>query len=175
MTSRYRRLVQGLILVLALAVAFSVTPAGDREFNLIAHQLETHSHGKRDLMPFLGVANLLAPITRPAAFRRLKVASFDLPALRELADDKLAVMIRTSLGPNWRPLLRHQVRRTGEQAHIYFRTVDGSHQLTNVEVNSSEALLIQATLEPEQLARYLAQPSEMGKQIGAGLPGAPKD
>jgi hypothetical protein len=169
-SSRYRKLVQAFMIVIATAIAFSVAPAGDREFNLIAHHLELHSHGRRALMPFLGVANLFAPITRPAAFRRLKVASFDSPSLSEFGDERLAEIIRGSLGPAWRPLLRHQIRRTGEQAYIFFRASETSQELIIVEVNSTEAILIQAALEPEQFARYLARPDEMGRQIEAELP-----
>ena len=171
---RYQRLGQALVIVMAIAIAFSVAPAGDREFNLIAHELEVHSRGKRTVMPFLGVANLLAPITRPAAFRRLKVASFDSPSLSDLGDEHLTEIIRGALGSNWRPILRHQIRRTGEQAHIYLRAVADSQQLLIVEINSTEALLIEATLEPEQLARYLAQPDEMGRRIEADLPDSSK-
>lgn len=170
MKTRYRKLIQALVIVIATAVAFSVVPAGDREFNLIARHLETHSHGKRPLMPFLSVANLFAPITRPAAFRRLKVASFNSPVLSDLAGEKLIEVIHGSLGAGWRPLLRQQTRRTGEQSYIFFRASESTQELIIVEVNSTEAILIQATLEPEQFARYLARPDKMGRQIEAELP-----
>lgn len=171
MSELHRRLAQGLLIVVAVAIAFAVTPAGDREFNLIAHELEMHSQGRRSVTRFLGVANLLAPITRPAAFRRIRIAAFDSPSLRELAETNLAETIRGALNPDWRPLLRHQVRRTGEQTHVYFRSSGNTQQLMIVEVRSSEAVLIQATLEPEQFARYLARPDEMGRQIETDLPG----
>jgi hypothetical protein len=170
LNTRYRKLVQAMLIVIAIAVAFTVAPAGDREFNLIARHLELHSNSRRSVMPFLSIANLFAPITRPTAFRRLKVASFDTPILSDLAGEKLSEVIRGSLGAGWRPLLRQQIRRTGEQSHIFFRASESTQELIIVEVNSTEAILIQATLEPEQFARYLARPDEMGRQIEAELP-----
>lgn len=170
MTELHRRLIQALVILIAVSVAFSIAPAGDREFNLIAHHLEMHSQGRRALVPFLGVANLFAPITRPAGFRRLKVAAFESPLLKNLDEGKLAEVIRQALSHSWRPLLRHQLRKTGEETHIYFRSVGETQQLMIVDVRASEAMLVQATLEPEQFARYLARPDEMRKQIGAGLP-----
>ncbi|MEP7274164.1 MAG: hypothetical protein ABI882_21905 [Acidobacteriota bacterium] len=174
MTELHRRTIQILLILIALSVAFSVAPAGDREFNLIARHLEAHCQLKRSGIPFLGVANLLAPITRPPGFRRLMVAFFEGPRVTELSErNGLADVIRGALNPAWRPLLRQHLRRTGEQTIVYFRSIGDGQELIIVEVRPSEATVMQVTIDSDRFARYVARPESMGRQLDADLPQQP--
>jgi hypothetical protein len=165
-----RRIVQAAVLVLSVSLAFSMAPASDREFNQIAQHLETQFRYRTTGGPLLPLASFLAGFTRPAGLRRFKLAVFQDPISPGWKDEKnLGEVVRAALGPAWRMLVRQQSRRTGEQTLIFARPAGDGQELMIVEEHSSDAIVLQVTLDPQQFARYLMRPDEMGREVSRDL------
>lgn len=170
MTELHSRIMRGIVIVIAVGIAVSVAPADDREFNLLASHLQQHSLRRRADIPMIGLANLLAPITRPTRFVGVKVALFEHPDAAALFEgSRLDGVVRTVLGSRWRPLMRRQFRRNAEQTHIYTRASGERHELMIVEVRSPEASVVHLTLDREQFARYLVSPEDLDRDIRSDI------
>ena len=165
-----RRIGQAAVLVLSVSLAFSMAPASDREFNQIAQHLETHFRYRTTGIPLLPLASFLAGFTRPAGLRRFKLAVFEGPVSYGCREEKnLGEVVRDALGPAWHLLVRQQSRRSGDQTLIFARPAGDGQELMIVEVHPSDAIVLQVALDPQQFARYLMRPDEMGREVSRDL------
>lgn len=170
MTQLHRWIGQAIVIVAVASLGFSVAPGDDREFTLIAKHLEAGFPVRRATVPLLSLANLLAPLNRPAGMRRFNLAVFEQPADAVSTNYlNFGETLRASLDTSWRALVRHQSRKTGEQTHIYLRPAGDAQELIVVEIRQREAAVLQVTLNPRDFARYLARPVEMADSLRSEL------
>jgi hypothetical protein len=148
-----------MLLALASVLAYVAAPARDREFQAIVHHLDAHYHVRRAGLPYLGLFNLSAGLLRPAGLRGIRMALFAAPEGARRPDlSQFAEIIGGELGPDWRPLVRIQSRRSGEARFVYARDASGGMQMIVVQIKPEEAVVLQVNLDAQSLVRYVASP-----------------
>lgn len=160
MTATKKISAQALVLTLTLGLIYSIAPARDREFHEIARGLSARFDVTRSDAVWQGAANLVIGLARPAGLRRVKLIRFEQPLIN---DSGLTInqLLDGALGPEWRPLLRQQSRRTGRETHLYIKSVGDAQHVLLVGVEAGSATLLQATLDPSDFAAYLEHPADL--------------
>lgn len=152
-----RSMAQAIVLMLTLGLIYTIAPARDREYRMIAEGLSARFQHTESEIVWQGLTDLVIGLARPAGLRRLKLTRFDQPANCG-AWESVGDLVENALGPEWRPLLRQQSRRSGRETHIYVKSVGDSQRIIMVGVESGKATLMQATLDPTEFAAYLEHP-----------------
>jgi len=146
-----------LISLCLSAVAF----AGDHEFRGIVRSIETTYGVHHMRIPLLGVALFFA---RPAGAHGLRLALFE--GFKTPTDsDNFCRVIESSLGPGWYPFVR--VRSKGDASRettlIYANPRSGSMRMMIVNLESSEAQVIEVSLRDRDIQKWLKEPGEEAK------------
>lgn len=155
------------VLASAIAVLVMAVPAraGDRDFDRVVHAFE-NQYGKRKLsIPFLGFANFLVKVARPAGARDFKLAVFeDIDSGRHPGPQELDEMMRPMSSGGWVPFVRVNSRRSGERVQIYSRRNGTKNwELLIATLERNEAVLMRVRLNPETLAKWVNDPSRMAR------------
>ena len=104
------------IVAIAAIALFAALPAR-AQFRSIARGIEAQSGMSRVHVPGMWLARLAMRFAAPEGVHDLKVAIFESSSARHSVD--AATIMRSSLGPEWQPIVRSTSHRTGEQAVIY--------------------------------------------------------
>jgi hypothetical protein len=143
-----------LILLCSSAMAF----AGDHEFRGLIRSIET-TYGVHQMhIPLLGVALLFA---RPAGAHGLRLALFE--GFKTPADsDEFCRVIERSLGPGWSSFVRVQSKgeTNGDTTLIYVNPVEGSMHMMIVNLEPTEAQVIEMNLRNQDIQKWLKEPGE---------------
>lgn len=132
--------------------------AGNPEFKGIVHSIE-QTYGVHHLhIPLIGVAMFFA---RPAGVHGLKMAIFE--GFRPATDsDNFCRLIEASLGPDWHPFVRVRSKgeTTGETTMIYMNPTAGQMRMLIVNIEPSEAVVLQMNLTDRVMNKWLKEPGE---------------
>jgi len=143
-----------LIVLGSSAVAF----AGDGEFRGLVRSIET-TYGVHHMhIPLLGVALFFA---RPAGAHGLRLALFE--GFRTPTDsDEFCRVIERSLGPGWSPFMRVRSKgqADGETTLIYANPGAGRMRMVIVNMEPSEAQVIEVSLSDRDIKKWLKEPGE---------------
>jgi hypothetical protein len=144
-----------LIIVLTLSAAAF---AGEPEFQGIVHSIEATYGVHHVPLPLVGVALFFA---RPAGAHGLRLAIFEGFKVPTDSDDFRHV-IESSLGPGWYPFVRVRSKgdTNGETTLIYANPNGGNMRMMIVNVESSEAQVIEMNLRDRDIKKWLKEPGE---------------
>jgi hypothetical protein len=144
--------------LIAFLILVSTAFAGS-DFDLLVRAIESNYGTKRLQIPFMGVANFLVKVTRPAGTKDFKLAVF------EHVDDRLhpsADQLETTFQPQgWRPFVKVVSRKSGERVHIYARQSHRDHELLITTLERNEATMVQVRVDADRLARWVNDPVRM--------------
>lgn len=146
-----------IILLCSSASAF----AGDREFHGLVRSIET-TYGVHHLhIPLLGVALLFA---RPAGAHGLRLALFE-GFKSPMDSDDVRRVIESSLGTDWHAFVRVSSKgeSTGETTLIYASPNGQSIRMMIVNLEPSEAQIIEVNLRDRDIKKWLKEPGEETK------------
>ena len=73
--------------------------------------------------------------------------------------------INGALAASWSPLVQTLAANAGEQSYIYLREANQKFQVLVVTIDRRDAVVVQATIDPNTLAKLMQDPSEMGRAI----------
>jgi len=157
-------------LVLLTPTAISAQAKG---FKGVVEHIEKNYHGKRTHIPFLGLANFVVKIVRPAGVKSFKLAVFEeQDFLRAPSTTTFDAAMRSLMPKEWLPLVRVSSRR-GEAARtfIYAKPAGKDMQLMTVVLEPREAVVIEVRLNPDAVAKFLDNPRVMGVSLAGDLRG----
>lgn len=144
------------VLVLAAVLASPALPR-DREFDAVVKGIETRYQVRRTKIPFMGLANALLFVARPAGASGLKMAVFENASLLDRADE-FQSNLQATLGPRWRRFIETQSQRENESTTIYSR-VDGKRlYLLIATVERDEVSVLRCRLSTGALKNWVYQP-----------------
>ena len=166
----------GLLLMFAgLSVTFSSEAKGD-DFGAAVKIIEQFYNVKHKSLPFLAragmkVANTAARLSggdrkRIAELGSVKVAFFedqDFSSHGRVGAFKAS--INNTLIRSWSPLVQTVSAKDEEQNYIYLREAKEKFQVLVVTIDRRDAVVVQATINPDTLARLMQNPEEMGRAI----------
>jgi hypothetical protein len=142
-----------LLLVLCLS---TLSFGADHEFRGVVHAIES-SYGVHHMhIPLLGVAMFFA---RPEGVSGLKLAIFENFNARTDPDDVKRIVER-SLGADWYPFVRVRSKADAETTLIYTNPSGGKLRMMIVNVESSEATVVEMNLSERALKQWIDEPKE---------------
>ncbi len=145
------------VLVLILC-ASSLAVAGDHEFRGVVRSIES-TYGVHHMhIPLLGVAMFFA---RPEGVSGLKLAVFE--GFEGHADcDEVRRLVESSLGPGWYPFVKVRTNgdSSGETTLIYSSPSGGRLRMMIVNVEASEATVVELRLSDRAIKKWMSEPGE---------------
>lgn len=147
---------KSLRVVLLLLCCTAFTFGRDREFRGVVNAIE-HTYGVHHLhIPFLGVAMFFA---RPEGVSGLHLAVFE--GFESPADSgEISRVIENSLGEGWFPFVRVRSRDDGETTLIYANPSGGKMRMMIVNLEPSEATVVELNLSERAIKAWLREPGE---------------
>jgi hypothetical protein len=150
-------------IVLLAAVSLPLS-AFDRDFDSLVHNMESEYGTKRLYIPFMGFANFIVKIARPAGASDFKLAVFEhVDANRHPSPERLDA---TFMPQGWKPFIRVHSNRSGERVQIYARQSHRDHELLITTFERDEAVVIRMRVNAEQLVKWVNNPVVMGRSKG---------
>ena len=141
-----------LVVIFASSLAF----AGDPEFRGVVNAIEGHYRVRHMHIPLLGVALFFA---RPEGVSGLKLAVFEnFPGID--STDDVRRIVETSLGPGWYPFVRVRSQLGRETTLVYTNPSDRKLRMMIVNVESSEATVVELKLSDHAIKQWLKEPGE---------------
>lgn len=147
------------IFVLVLCTS-AVAFAGDNDFRGVVRAIEGHYGVHHMHVPFLGVAMFFA---RPSGVSGMRLAIFEDFDTHADPDD-IRRVVENSLGEGWYPFVRVRSRNDGnasaETTLIYANPSDGKMRMMIVNVEPSEATVVELKVDEHSIKRWLKKPGE---------------
>jgi hypothetical protein len=150
--------------------------AKDDDFGAVVKVIEHFYRVKHEGIPFLARAGIKTATTvarlsggqrrQLAEAGSVKVAYFEDQDFRgqgNFAAFKTA--IGATLAARWSPFIQAASPKDEEQTYIYLRDAGDKFDVMVVTIERREACVVQITLSPQNLAKLLRDPEEMGKTI----------
>ena len=165
----------GLLLMLAgLSFVFRTEAKGD-DFGAAVKIIEQFYNVKHKSLPFLARAGMKVATTaarlsggerkRIAELGSVKVAFFeDHDFSSDGRPGAFKSTINSALARSWSPLVQ-TVTKDDEQNYIYLREAKEKFHVLVVTIDRRDAVVIQATINPESLVKLMQNPDEMGRAI----------
>ncbi len=145
-----------LVLIFASTLAF----AGDSEFRVVVHAIESQYGVRHTHIPLLGVALFFA---HPEGVSSLKLAVFeDFNGPTAIAD--VSRLVERSLGPEWYPFVRVRSKDNDEATLIYASPSGGKLRMMIVNLESSEATVVELKLSEHGIKRWLEDPKDNAEE-----------
>ena len=151
---------KSLCLSFLLLCAATLSFAGDNEFREVVHAIEGHYGVRQMHIPLLGVAVWFA---RPEGVSGMKLAVFENfsgPSTPE----EVSRVIEDSLGSDWHPFIRvrsrNDVKGDAETTLIYASPSGGKLRMMIVNVEPSEATVVELKLSDHAITQWLKEPGE---------------
>jgi hypothetical protein len=139
--------------------ASSLSFAADAEFRGVVHAIESQYGVRHTHIPLLGFALFFA---RPEGVSGVKLAVFeDFHGPTAVAD--VSRIVEHSLGPEWYPFVRIRSKDDDEATIIYTSPSGGRLRMMIVNVESSEATVIELKLSEHAIKRWLEDPKDNAK------------
>ncbi len=173
MRLRYHTLRNALLLSAVCLLAAPLVVAQKKGFDGVVEHIEKNYNGKRTRIPMLRLANIIVKIVRPAGVKGFKLAMFDEQDFRMSGSSRsFDAALRQIMPKEWRPMLRVTSSSGGrEQTFIYAKPAGKDLELMTVVMEPREAVVIQAKLNPDAVARFMSNPKIMGVSLAGNLRG----
>lgn len=150
-------------LIALLALAAMPVLAGGNDFDSMVRSLEDHYGKKKVYIPFMGFANFIVKVARPAGTRDFKLAVFeDVDHYRHPAPE---VLDRNFVSRGWKPFVRVTSNRKHERVQIYAREVGRDHELMITTFERNEAVMVRVRVNAEGLSKWVNNPRFMHRHI----------
>jgi hypothetical protein len=160
---------------LAFAGFASAAQAKGDDFGAVVKLIEQFYHVKHQGIPFLARAGMKTATTiarisggprkQIAEAGSVKVAYFEDQDFK--AQGNLA-RFRNSMGatlPSWSPFIQVASTKDAEQTYIYLRDAGEKFNVLVITLEPRNACVVQITVSPQNLAKLMMNPDEMGKTI----------
>ncbi|HYP08159.1 MAG TPA: hypothetical protein VER03_18140 [Bryobacteraceae bacterium] len=146
--------------VLALTVlALPVFAGGGSDFDSMVRSMENHYGVKKTYIPFLGFANFVVKVARPAGARDFKLAIFE--HVDQSRHPSLEDMDRRFVSAGWKPFVRVLSNRKRERVQIYAREKGRDHELMVTTFENDETVMVRVRINAEGMAKWVNNPRAM--------------
>ena len=163
---------RALFLVVFAFSAQSLALADD--FGMIVGNIEKHYHAKKKKIPFLGLAGIAVKIIHPAGLKSVKFAMFEdqnfTPGERDSAFEQ---SVKHSLNAKWKPMVQSRSRASGNRSYVYAHESGKDIELLTVTFSRSQAIVAQAKVDPNAMAKFLDKPELLGFSLAGSFNGSP--
>ena len=165
----FRRLILAAALCALVATTARAKGAG---FDEAVKLIESHYHVKHKSIPLLARAGIKATVivarrlTRYAEYGSVKLATFedqDFSAPKGRTD--FATSLRTTLQPEWTPLVQVRLQQDAEQTYIYTKEAGKFFKVLIVTIGQRDATAVEMNIAVQKLILLMRDPDGMGKTL----------
>ena len=150
---------KSLRVLLLILCCSTLSHAGDNDFRGVVHAIEGHYGVHHMHIPLMGFALWIA---RPQGVSGLKLALFE--NFNGDSTEDVSRVVENSLGPDWYPFVRVRSRNSvmgdDETTLIYASPSEGRLRMMIVNVESSEATVVELKLSDRAIKGWLKEPGE---------------
>ena len=156
-----------LALGFALTITLFVTPqpafAAD-DFGKIVHHIEANYQTHRRYRWAMGLAGFTVKVTHFAGVKNFKGAIFENCNFSGSGTDmRFDEVVRAAMDSGWQPMVQSYDRHSGERTYIYAQYLGKDMKLLVVNLEQTEAVVIQVKLNPDKLTDFV---NEAGSSHG---------
>lgn len=146
-----------LMISLVVMCAMTAANASDHEFKGVVHAIEADYGVHHMHIPLLGVAMFFA---RPEGVSGMKLAVFeDFHFSGE--SEHVTRLIEDSLGEGWFPFVKVKSKGDSETTLIYANPSGGKMRMMIVNLEATEATVVEFNLSDRSIQGWLKEPGEM--------------
>jgi hypothetical protein len=140
--------------VLVAAWPHEVFAADD--FGNIVRYIESRYHVHRNYPFLMSLAGLAAKAWPGTGVRDVKIALFEDQSFPQSTSDReLDELVQAAGNSGWQPLVKSFSKRTGDHSYIYAKPEGRNLSLLIVNVEPSEAEVVQVKIDPKQLEKFI--------------------
>lgn len=162
---------RGTVLLSVLSALFSLgvgEACASDDFGNIVHHIEARYQVHRQHRFILGAVGMVVKVWHVAGVKSVKIALFeDQRFVNTATDAELDDIVLRAGGHGWQPMVRSYSRRSGDHSFIYAKDGGKDWQLLVVNVEPSEAVVVQVKVNPEKLFKMI-NGDEGGGLLNAG-------
>ncbi|HEV7746181.1 MAG TPA: hypothetical protein VGO56_14370 [Pyrinomonadaceae bacterium] len=170
-----RKFVAFNLMVLALLSCVPITQANGDGFGDVVKLIEQFYHVKHQGIPLLARAGVKTATTvaRISGGRRRQLAEAGSVRVAYFEDQDFSANggytgFKSSMNAllvGWTPLIQVASLKDGEQTYIYIRDAGAKFNVMVVTIDQRDAFVVQMNLSPQNLAKLMRDPDEMGQTI----------
>jgi hypothetical protein len=152
-------------LIASCLLTAATAQAADREFTEVVRAISDEFHTRPMSIPMFGLVNLVAATVHPAGARHIDLAVFEHLSDHDRQGRDLSESILNAVGRSWKPFVQVRSRRNGNQETVFvYMRQEGKHwKLLVTAVERDEATVVQLLLDPDALARWIADPEHSAR------------
>ncbi len=146
--------------IVTATLLFAVLPSQARadDFGKIVHSIESNYHVHRNYRFVMGFAGFMVKCAGGfAGVRGFKGALFENQRLSSAPDSTLDEVVQSAGDHGWQPVVKSYSRRHNEHTYIYARQEGKDLKVLVVNVEPSEAVVIQVKINPDKLAKFIEE------------------
>ena len=175
----FRRLLLAAVLFSLFASTAAAKGAG---FGAAVKLIESHYGVRHKSIPLLARAGVKAAgivarrFTRYAEYGSVKLATFedqDFSAPKGRTD--FATLLRTTLQPEWTPLVQVRLQQDAEQSYIYTQEAGKFFKVLIITIGQRDATAVEMSVAARNLLLLMRDPDAMGKTLTDEAASDPED
>ena len=151
------------LLSIAAAVVLFAAPQpafAKDDFGAIVHHIEVNYHTHRHYRFVMGLAGFTVKVSHFAGVKSFKGAIFENSSFSgSRTDRRFDEVVRSAMDSGWQPMVQSYDRRSGERTYIYAQEQGKDMRLLVVNVEPTEAVVIQVKMDPAKLADFVKENS----------------
>jgi len=155
-------------LAVLLMVSLGAGFAGDWEFDHVVKAIESHCGTRHTYIPFLGLANFVVKVARPAGASGFKLAVFEnlrsAPGYRDR--EELNRFMDGLSSASLHRVVCARSRRDGEATYIYVGEAGSSTKMLIASFDRNEATVVEVKVNIETLLKTIDAPEHARKWAG---------
>ena len=162
MTMMKNRFSLAMLGVAALAILFAAPqPAlAKDDFGKIVHHIEANYHTHRHYRFVMGLAGFTFKVSHFAGVKSFKGAIFENSEFSASGSDvRFDQVIRAAMDSGWQPMVQSYDRHSGERTYIYAQDLGKDMRLLVVNLEPTEAVVIQVKVDPNKLSDFVNEAS----------------
>jgi len=148
--------------VAAIAILFAAPqPAFAKDdFGKIVHHIEANYHTHRHYRFVMGLAGFTVKVTHFAGVKSFKGAIFENSQFSNSGSDvRFDQVVRAAMDSGWQPMVQSYDRHSGERTYIYAQDLGKDMRLLVVNLEPTEAVVIQVKVDPNKLSDFVNEAS----------------
>jgi hypothetical protein len=146
--------------MLTAAVLLAQSAFAKDDFGKIVHHIEANYRVHRQHRFVMGLAGFTVKFWHFAGVKSLKGAIFENQSFANAASDtRFDEIVRAAMDSGWQPLVQSWDRHTGERTYIYAQDLGKDVKVLLVNLESSEAVVLQVKVDPKKLSDFIEEGS----------------
>jgi len=157
--NRFSFAISGLLAATFLLTGSQPAFAAD-DFGKIVKHIEVQYNVHRQNRFVFGLAGFVVKFWHVAGVKSFKGAMFENgQLLNAAADNRFDQVMRAAMNSGWQPMVQSYDRRSGERTYIYAQDLGKDIKLLVVNLESSEAVVLQVKVDPDKLSDFVKEAS----------------